>query len=97
MSKSFFTGTDAELYAGSTNFSLIISGAPSTYGLTPPQATMYAAMNTMWTAAYETAINPQTRTRSNIAAKNAARVQIVTLASNYAKIIDGTPTVTDAQ
>ena len=97
MSNSFFTGTDAELYTGSTNFAALIIASPFTYGLTIPQAGIYDAQNTAWKSAYETAVNPQTRTRSNIAAKNAARVQIVTLASNYAKIIDGTPTVTDAQ
>lgn len=97
MSNSFFTGTDAELYIGSTNFLSVVGLIPATYGLTPTQILAYTNANTVWTTAYETANNPQTRTKGTIAAKNAARKVIRDMSSDLAKIIDGNPTVTDQQ
>lgn len=98
MNKSFFTERkDSDLASGSNNFSTKISASPTSYGLSASQATAYAALNTAWQAAYQTAITPSTRTKSTVAAKNASRAPLRVMASNLAKIIDGTPTVTDAQ
>jgi hypothetical protein len=97
MSRNFFNGTDAELYVGSTNFLAIVMVDPITYGMTVTQTGAYDALNIVWTGAYERATNPLTRTRANVAAKNAARAAIVAMSADLARIIDGTPTVTDAQ
>ena len=97
MAASFFTGTDAELYAGSESFSTKINATPTAYGLTAPQATAYAALNAAYAAAYMAALDPETRTKGQVAAKNSARELLRISASNLAKIIDGTPTVTPQQ
>lgn len=97
MDRSFFYGTDAEIASGSANFSTKISATPTAYGLTAAQATAYAAVNTAYQTAYTTAITPATRTKGAVAAKNDAKDALREMASDLAKIIDGTPTVTDQQ
>jgi len=97
MANSFFTGTDAELYTGSESFSTKISATPTAYGLTAGQATAYAALNATYAAAYLAATDPATRTKGQVAAKNSAREPLQNMASDLAKIIEGTPSVTDQQ
>jgi hypothetical protein len=97
MGNSFFTGTDHQLYTGSQAFSTKISATPTAYGLVAAQATAYAALNTAYSTAYLAAIDPLTRTRAAVATKKQAKVNLKAMASDLAKIINGTPTVTDAQ
>lgn len=97
MNRNFFDGTDAELYVGAKNCSTKVSQTPTAYGLTQLQADMFDAAVVEWSTKYETSQDPATRTKSAVAAKNAARAMIRAKASDLAKIIDGTPTVTDAQ
>lgn len=97
MDRSFFYGTDAEIAAGSANFSTRITATPAAYGLVAAQATAYAAVNAAYQTAYTTAITPATRTKGAVAAKNDAKDALRAMASDLAKIIDGTPTVTDQQ
>lgn len=98
MAKSWFTSQkDAALAAGSANFSTLISAQPTSYGLVAAQATSYASVNSVWQAAYAAASNPGSRTRSLVAAKNSARDAMCFAASNLAKVISATSTVTDAQ
>jgi hypothetical protein len=97
MSKSFFLGTDAELYNGSNAFGTKITATPTAYGLIAAQATAYAALNTLYATSYLAAIDPVTRTKAKVAAKNQAKVNLKVMASDLAKIISGTPTVTNQQ
>jgi hypothetical protein len=97
MARSFFTGTDAELYNGTINFSTMISATPSAYGLSAPQAASYATLSDSYKVAYETIQTPSTRTKGAVAAKNAAKILLRVAASDLAKIIEGTSTVTDQQ
>lgn len=97
MGRSFYLGTDAELYTGSQNFSTKITASPVSFGLVAAQATAYASLNSVWAAAYLLAVDPETRTRGAIAAKNQARADVRKMASDLAKLIDGTATVSDAQ
>lgn len=95
MGKSFFTGTDNELYLGSDVFSTLISAAPTTYGLVAGDATAYAALNAAYAAAYVAANAPETRTKVTITNKDDAAVSLRAMASLLAKKIDGTATVTN--
>lgn len=97
MGKSFFLGTDAELYAGSAAFSAQITATPTSFGLVAAQATAYAALNAAYATAYLAATNPLTRTKGAIEGKDAAKASLKIMASDLAKIIDGTATVTDQQ
>jgi hypothetical protein len=97
MANSFFTGTDAELYNGTINFSTMISSTPTAFGLSAPQAASYATLSDNYKAAYEAIQTPSTRTKGAVAAKNAAKILLKVAASDLAKIIEGTSTVTDQQ
>ena len=74
MAGSFFTGTDAELYNGSNNFSTMISATPTAFGLSAPMAASYATLNASYAAAYEAIQVPSTRTKGAVAAKNSAKI-----------------------
>ncbi len=97
MGKNFFDGTDAELYTGSANYFALIDLQPLVYGLTTELAAQYEVLNTAYATAYLAAINPETRTKSAVAAKNTAKKDLKVMAADFAKVIDGTATVTDAQ
>jgi hypothetical protein len=97
MGRNFFNGTDAELFNGSNSFSTKITATPTAFGLVAAQATAYAALNTAYSTAYLAAIDPATRTKAKVSAKNQAKANLKASASNLAKIIDGTPTVTNEQ
>jgi hypothetical protein len=97
MGKNFYNGTDAEVLAGSAGFSAKITATPTAYGLVAAQATSYAAVDAIYADAYATANDPVSRTKGNIAVKNAAKASLIGMASDLAKIINGTATVTDGQ
>lgn len=97
MPRSFFYGTDGELYTGSQMFSTKISATPTVFGLVMTQSTAYAAQNIAYATAYLAAINPDTRTKANVATKNDAKKALKIMARDLAAIIDATPTVTDGQ
>lgn len=96
-SRGFLPTTDSGLLTWSANFNQLISATPTTYGLTTVQASAYIAANDSYATALQTARDPGTRTRPSVAAKDAAREKLKTLARLYAKIVDATPSVTDAQ
>ena len=97
MGRSFFLGTDAELYTGSKAFSTQITATPTAFGLTAANASAYAALNSAYEAAYLAANNAETRTKGAVQAKRDAKIALKAMASDLAKIIDGTATVTDQQ
>jgi hypothetical protein len=97
VARNFFNGTDAELYTGSAGFAAKISADPGAYGLAPGLCAQYASLNAAYAAAYEAVRDPATRTRGKTFAKNQARASLRRLASGLAKIIRGTPAVTDEQ
>lgn len=97
MAYSFFTGTDHELYLASEVFSSRINAAWSDYGISQANALEYDALNAAWRSAYVAAIQPGTRTRGKISAKNDARAAVCAKAAALAKIISGTASVTSEQ
>jgi hypothetical protein len=78
------------------NFSAKVGANPHGYGLTEDQGEACTAANTAYSTAYLAAVNPETRTRGAVAAKNAARAALAAVLSGLVKIINGTPSVTDA-
>ena len=97
MGKNFFNGTDAQLNTGSAAFSAKITATPTAFGLVAAQATAYSTLNGLFNTAYLAAIDPITRTKGKVAAKNQTKVNLKAMASELAKIIQATPTVTDEQ
>ena len=97
MARSFYYGTDSQVYMSSRSFSQKISADPGAYGLTPERCAEYASVDADYRAAYVAAVTPDTRTKGKISGKNDARASLMALAASLAKVIEGTPTVTDAQ
>jgi hypothetical protein len=95
-STSFLPNKDAALLAWSLNFSAKITATPTAYGLTAPQATAYATLHTNYATALA-ACDPGERSKSLVAAKNAARAALKSSARLLALLVQGTASVTDAQ
>lgn len=89
--------TDAGLLAWSTNFRTRISADPAVYGLTAEAASAYEATQAAYAAAYQLAVDPGTRTRPSIAAKDAAKAAVRLASRQLGRIVEGTASVTDAQ
>ncbi len=91
---------DADLLAWSVNFSAKISLSPASYGLVAAQATAYAALHSVFAAAFATSTNPNTNSKQATAAKNQAKMALLT-ARNGAKelvaVVQAFPTITEAQ
>ena len=92
MARSFYYGTDNELYSSSQVFTDLILEAPSDYGLTPELCQQYAALNARYRDSYRAATDPGTRTRGRIIAKSDARAALMVMAATLAKIIAGNAT-----
>jgi hypothetical protein len=88
---------DADLFAFTPIFSAKITAAPTDYGLTAADATAFASLSTAWVNAYNLAADPDTRTKSTVAAKDQARTNVLASLRSLGKRIQATPTVTDAQ
>ena len=94
---------EAELVTWSTNFNTKIVAAPTTYGLTPAQATAYTALHTAYVTAYNTANAPLTRSPVNIEAKNTAKFNLIDgppgsgAIRELAALVQAFPGITDAQ
>lgn len=89
MGKSFFRGTDAEVYSGSHAFSAKINESGSAYGISPELAAQYALLDADYAAAYLASQNPGLRTTSRVIEKNDSKARLMSMASDLAKIIGG--------
>lgn len=97
MPHNFYNQKQADLVTGSANFASLIATGFASYGLTTGQATAFGTLNTALQSAWLAAIEPTTRTRVTIAAKNLAIRNMRASAVLLAKIIYATATVTDGQ
>jgi len=97
MGQSFYYGSDAQLLSGAQAMSSQVTAAPTAFGLVAAQATALATATGNFASAYAAATSELTRTRGTVAAKNSARTALRTMIADFAKIIDGTATVTDQQ
>jgi hypothetical protein len=93
---SFIPSTDAGLLAWSLNFQTLIAASPAAYGLTGAQATAYQALHSAYATALA-ACDPNVRSKSTVAVKNAARTNLKSSLKLLVNIINGQGTVSDAQ
>jgi hypothetical protein len=96
-STDYLPSREAELVTWTQTFSTLISAAPTSYGLSAAQATAFATLKTNWVNTYNTANSLGTRTSSAVAAKNTAKAAVIANARLLVRIVQATPTVTDAQ
>src|SRR5262245_28597592 len=88
---------EAEFNSMVVNASTKISAAPTSYGLDAGKATALASAVSAWSSAYALTLDPATRTRMSISVKDDKRAVLTQILRDYNKIVQGTPTVTDAQ
>lgn len=83
----YIPAKDADFDTWLLNFTLLLTAAPATYGLTAPDAVTCAAQYTAWHPAYLAANDPGTRTPVTVAAKDAARVTAEQVVRPFAQAI----------
>ena len=93
MGQHFYMSRDAVLVRMSANFAAQISAAAPAFGLSMGQAAAYAAANDAYAAAYQVAVDPGTRSRPRVVAKNEARRALTEMAAELVRIIDAAPPV----
>ena len=92
----FLPDRDADLLTWATSASGLITATPTAFGLTAAIATSFAAA----VAAYQTAleaVEPGVRNKMAVQQKNAAKLALKNSIKSWSKLVEGTPTVTDAQ
>jgi len=78
-----------------SNFSALLTAEPTDYGLEAADAVAVAAVNTGFQSAYETAIDPPTRTVPSVAAKDVARSSAEAVVRPFAVQISRNSAVTN--
>lgn len=96
MPQPYIPAKDADFSNWLLNFSTLLTASPTTYGLVAGDATIVAAQNTAFQAAFTAATDPSTRTPVTIAAKDAARVLAEATVRPYAVQISRDPAVDPA-
>jgi hypothetical protein len=96
-STNFLPDRESDLLTWSVNFDTKITASPTDYGLTADQATAYGTLHSAFADAYQTANNPDTRSPSNIVAKDVAKDALINNARMLARIVQATPAVTPEQ
>jgi hypothetical protein len=83
----YIPAKDAGLNSWAVNFSTLLTASPGTYGLVSADATAVAGVVAAWVAAYGLVTSPSTKTKSTVAAKNVARVNMLAVMRPYAQQI----------
>ena len=95
-SSNFLPDRDAELLTWATSASGFITATPTAYGLTAGIATVLAAALASYSTALE-AVQPGVRSKMAVMTKNNAKAALKTNIRAWAKIVEGTASVTNAQ
>lgn len=74
---SYLPSAEAVLAEWALNFATKLTAAPATYGVTAPEALVMKTAYDEFETAYAAAINPATRTRSAIEAKNIKKAAMI--------------------
>lgn len=89
--------TDGDLQTFANNFASVLTGAYVAYGISGSDATSIQALADAYSAAYDTATNPDTRTPPSIAAKDAAKNATKPELRRVGALIQANPAITDDQ
>jgi hypothetical protein len=82
--QNYIPSRDADFDAWLLNFTTLLTAAPTTYGLTAPDAVVCAAAFSAWHPAYVLATDPATRTSPTVAQKDAERASAEATVRPYA-------------
>ena len=96
MPKGMFPDTNAGLLAWMSNMSTILTASGLQYGISVPQSTALANLVSIYGASLSLAQDPSTKTRTTVAAKNQAVVNLKSYAKLLISVIEGQFAVTNA-
>lgn len=94
MSKGYLPSRESLLRDWAQNFSTLVSATPTAFGLVALDATQLASLLTSFLNCYDAAVEPTTRTRVTIGAKNVAKAALLADVRMLVRKIQSTPTVT---
>lgn len=92
---SYMPAKQAAQVLWSQNFHTVTSGKTNQYGLTADQVAAFATVNTTLQAAWAAVMEPSTRTKPTVAAKDDALRAMKAVARNLVSVVQGTPSVTN--
>ncbi len=78
---------DGPLDVWANNFKTLIAASPTTYGLVTADGTALTTAFNSWHTAYSAAVNPTTRTKATVEAKNVQKENILAVVRGYAATI----------
>lgn len=93
--QSYIPSRDPAFNNWAQNFSTQIANSPATFGLAVPDAVAITAAFASWNLAYLKAVTPATRTKANVAEKDAQRAASTVTFRLYAQQIRANPGVTN--
>ena len=96
MPKDFIPSTDAGKLAWTSNYATLVSAGPIPLGLTAGIATLLATKQALFASTMAAAIDPSTRGKATVFAKNAARKDLIAYCRLTARTISGNMSVTNA-
>jgi hypothetical protein len=97
MPRDWLNTKDTPLLAFTQQFSTKLTATPTAYNCTAGQATSLAGLLATFSTALAAALDPETRGRSTLAAKNTAKTALISEVRALAKQIQGSQNVTDQQ
>jgi len=87
MPSDYLPKTEGGLRDWTANFSALITANPSTYGLMASDATAIAALVNAYAAALTVAVDPATKNKGTVAAKDSAKAAMLAVVRRYAQVI----------
>jgi hypothetical protein len=97
MAHDYIPRPDDRFLQWAQNMRNLLSASPQSFGVTIAQASHYADLFEVFAEKYRVAIEPTTRTKPSVAAKNEARRELERESRSLAQLIQATRHVTDAQ
>ena len=97
MTRTYLNLSDQGVLDFSTNMSSILSDEPESYGLTPDDAQVYAALRNDYAAKLLAAIEPSTRGPATVLAKDESKETLVASTRKLAMQINNREATTNAQ
>lgn len=95
MGTSYLPLKDSLLDGWALNFQTLIAASPTSYGLVAADATAITAAYTAWHTAYLAAVNPTTRTKATVSAKNEQKANLLGVVRAYAATLRANRAVSD--
>ncbi len=92
---SYMPAKQAEQVQWAATFMSVVGGQAAQYGVSAALMTEFDALNNTLQSAWSAAVEPSTRTKGTVAAKDAALREMKRAAKNLVSIIQGTPGVTE--